>query len=129
MKAIVINKSPAFRPVSVSRKCVSTGTRVKPMDVAIFFSVSANGSLTLKCLRSTVSLSTITKLAPIPITAPALKPAKYAPTPPVARYPEAMTPVVRKVTPMRPTSRGIDAKSVIALVHGSKRPSEDSGNR
>jgi len=121
MKAIVINKSPAFRPVSVSRKCVSVGTMVKPTDVAIFFSVSANGSLTLKCLRSTISLSTITKLAPIPITAPALKPAKYAPTPPVVRYPEAMTPVMRRTTPMRPISRGVDAKFVMFLVHGSER--------
>lgn len=63
----------------------------------------------------------ITKLAPMPITAPALKPAKYAPTPPVAKYPEAMTPMVRRATPMRPTSRGIDARSVMALVHGSGR--------
>lgn len=120
-KAIVINKSPTFRPVSISRKYVSAGTRVKPMDMAMFFSVNVNGSLTLKCFRSTVSLSTIRKLAPIPITAPALKPAKYAPVPPVARYPEAMTPVVRRPTPMRPTSRGIDAKSVMVLVQGSER--------
>lgn len=119
MKTIVISRIPLFSPVSTSKKCMSAGTIVKPKEAATFFSVSTSGSLTLKCFRRTVSLSTITKLAPTPITAPALKLARYAPAPPVAKYPEAMTPVVRRVTPIRPTSRGIDARSVIVLVHGS----------
>lgn len=119
-KVIVVSKRPSLSPVCASKKCVSAGTRVKPTEAAMFFSVSTNASFSLKCFRNTVSLSTITKLAPTPITAPALKLTKNAPTPPVAKYPEAMTPVVRRATPMRPTSCGIDARSVIAFVHGSK---------
>lgn len=53
--------------------------------------------------------------------APALMLAKYAPTPPVAKYPEAITPMAKRATPIKPTKRGINAKSVKILDQGSMK--------
>lgn len=112
---------PAWMPNLVNNAKATKGAITSPVVNEILIKVEASGNLILKCFSSIFSLCIITKLAPIPIIAPALKLAKYAPTPPVARYPEARIPIDRSAIPISAISLGTDAKLTIVLVQGSEK--------